>query len=202
MTQFGFGEKFISYVKLAYTDIITYISNNGFLSEPFQPKRGLKQGDPLSSFLYLLIGEVCIRKINSCKGIKGIRILNTEYKASQLADDTTIFLSDEVSIINCISLFKCFERACGLKLNFSKCDILKVGKNRSSYTPNSSYKMKWPTEPIKALGQWVTNDALEMQKLNEKECSDRINKSINKLKGVKCSMKSKVYLINTKKSPK
>ena len=75
-----------------------------------------------------------------CKGIKGISIGDTEYKYSLLADDTTVFLDNEISIINCISLFKRFQQACGLKLNLEKSEILILGKNRYTYTPAGSYQ--------------------------------------------------------------
>ena len=126
MERLGFKTKFVAFIKIAYKDIITYVSNNGHLSAPLWPKRGLKQGDPLSSFLYLIIGEILIRKINLCKGVKGIKVGDKIFKCSQLADDTTLFLDDEESIVNSISLFKRFEEACGLKLNASKSNIIKV----------------------------------------------------------------------------
>ena len=48
------------------------------------------------------------------------------------------------------------------------------------------------------MGQWVFNDATEKQSLNEQECVSRIENAIKPLKGIKCSLKSKTYLINTK----
>ena len=108
MQKFGIGEKYIEYVNFAYTDIATYVINNGYLSARISPERGVRQGCPLSCYLYLLIGEVLYRKIMKNKGIKGINIGGEIYKCSLLADDTTLFLDDEKSIVNSISLFKRF----------------------------------------------------------------------------------------------
>ena len=185
MNNFGFGEKFISFIKVAYTDLKIYVSNNGFLSDAIVPGRGLKQGCSLSCFLYLLVGEVLFRKIQLCKGIKGIAINKLNFKCSQLADDTTLFLNDEISIINSVSLFKRFEQACGLKLNADKSEVLKLGTDRKTYNPDSNYNMKWPQSPIKALGQLVVNDSAQMQKINEEECVSRVENAIGKLKGIK-----------------
>ena len=117
------------------------------------------------------------------------------FKCSQLADDTTVFLNDEQSIVNCISLFTRFEYACGLKLNKGKSNIIKVGRSRDVYVPSKSYNLKWPVEPFKALEQWICNDSIMMQEVNQKECMERIEKCLNKLSGLECSLKSKAYLI-------
>jgi hypothetical protein len=76
--------------------------------------------------------------------------------------------------------------------------VFKLGINRNTYKPASDYKLKWPNEPVKSLGQWVTNDAFAMQNLNEQECVERVQKAIKSLNGVYCNLKSKTYLINTK----
>ena len=132
------------------------------------------------------------------KGIKGINIGGENYKCSLLADDTTLFLDDEKSIVNSISLFKRFQQACGLKMNMDKSEIIILGKVRKNYIPSAKYGIKWPIEPIKALGQWVTNDSDIMTSLNENECLTRIKDAASRLKGLKISLKAKVYLINTK----
>ena len=95
-------------------------------------------------------------------------------------------------------MFKRFEQACGLRLNLDKSEILILGKNKNDYTPMARYGLKWPKEPLKALGQWVSNDEISMQTLNEEECISRVKDACNRLKGLKISLKARTYLINTK----
>ena len=70
---FNFGSDFIHYVKMFYTNIESCVINNGSASDYFRLKRGVRQGDPLSPYLFLLAIEtlaIAIRKNNEIKGIK------------------------------------------------------------------------------------------------------------------------------------
>ena len=65
-----------------------------FLSAFFMLGRGCRQGDPISTYLFVLCAEILASKIRSNKNIKGIKINNTEIKLSQYADDTSAYLDD------------------------------------------------------------------------------------------------------------
>ena len=54
--------------------------------------RGCRQGDPISTYLFVICAEILAAKIRSNKNIKGIKINNTEIKLSQYADDTSAYL--------------------------------------------------------------------------------------------------------------
>ena len=56
---FGFGQDFITWIKILYSDIMSCVLNNGHASEFFFLKRGLRQGCPLSPLLFLLCSEIC-----------------------------------------------------------------------------------------------------------------------------------------------
>ena len=51
LLHFNFGENFIRWIKLLYTDISSCVGNNGFYS------RGIRQGCPISALLFLLVAE-------------------------------------------------------------------------------------------------------------------------------------------------
>ena len=64
----------------------------GHLSGYFSPKRGCRQGDPISPYLFILCAEILSIKIKNESKIKGIKVNRYEFKVSQYADDTSIIL--------------------------------------------------------------------------------------------------------------
>ena len=62
-----------------------------FMSESFYLKRGCRQGDPISPYIFILCAEILGKMIKQNKNIKGIKIRDEEYKLSQYADDTLFF---------------------------------------------------------------------------------------------------------------
>ena len=74
MLKFGYGEKFIRIIKVAYTDTQSKNKLNGLLSEPFTIMQGNRRGCPLSMALYITVAEVLANFIDTNKRIKGIEI--------------------------------------------------------------------------------------------------------------------------------
>ena len=64
------------------------------MSEFFLLKRGCRQGDPLSPYIFLLCAEVLGQFLGKNINIEGIVINNKEMKISQYVDDTQIHLND------------------------------------------------------------------------------------------------------------
>ena len=54
--------------------------------------RGVRQGCPLSPYLFILCVEILASAVRNNDRIKGICISETEYNISQYADDTTLIL--------------------------------------------------------------------------------------------------------------
>ena len=76
-------------------DITSQIKINGFLSEEIIIERGVRQGDPLSALLYIVVAEVLGNQIRSNQNIKGMSINGTEERLFQYADDTNPIISDD-----------------------------------------------------------------------------------------------------------
>ena len=93
---------FISFIKRIYQNTESIISNNGFLSDPFSLSRGVRQGCPLSLFLYIMNGRVINLNSKSNKKIVGNQ--KEQLKMSQYADDTNFFVVTEESIIQILNL--------------------------------------------------------------------------------------------------
>ena len=55
--MFGFGENFIIWVKIILNGQESCVMNGGFSTGYFELKRGTRQGDPISAYLFLLVIE-------------------------------------------------------------------------------------------------------------------------------------------------
>ena len=151
---FNFGNSIKRWINLFYTDIQSCVIQNGFLSEPFNVKRGCRQGDPLSPYIFLLCAEILSRQFKANTEIKGIEIAGTKYLLSQFADDTTIFLDGtENSLNEALKILKAFAIASGLKLNSSKTRAIWIGCEKfSGETFNHRLKLDWTQNDFTILG--------------------------------------------------
>lgn len=91
--QFGFEADFKRWVNVFYKNIQSCIINNGFCSHYFKIERGVKQGDPLSPYLFVTAIEILAIAIRNQDDIKGIKINDLETKLLQFPHDP-VALSD------------------------------------------------------------------------------------------------------------
>ena len=94
LEQCNFGPTFIKWIKTLYTGIESCVSNGGNSSSYFKVTKGMRQGDPLSSYLFVLVVEILAIAIRNNNKIQGLEIANHNIKILQYADDTTAVLSD------------------------------------------------------------------------------------------------------------
>ncbi|XP_071727974.1 uncharacterized protein [Rutidosis leptorrhynchoides] len=129
----GFGDKWRKWILSCLTSASISILINGSPSHEFSIGRGVRQGDPLSPFLFILAAEGLniLTKVATDKGMfKGVEVGFDKVLVFHLqyADDTIFF--EEWSRRNVSSLgnlLKCFELASGLKVNFQKSSVFGIG---------------------------------------------------------------------------
>jgi hypothetical protein len=155
LESFNIGPVFRKWVKIVYKDISSCVTNCGFSSEYFNITRGVRQGCPLSAYLFIVVAEILAINIRNDRNIKGIKIGDTETKVIQMADDTTNFIKDEKSLENILETLNKFYSYSGLKLNLTKCEAMWLGKNKDS--KEKPLGLKWVKE-AKALGITFTYD--------------------------------------------
>ena len=150
LNRFNFGDIFRKWVRIIYTDVKSYILNNGNFSDIFHISRGIRQGCPLSAYLFLLVVEMLAINIRNAKNIKGIKLRSKEIKISQLADDTTLILESCESIKYVKELLHKFELIAGLKTNMEKTQAFMIGKHMKRF--KNEYNLSWNNGPIHILG--------------------------------------------------
>ena len=151
---FNFGDSIKRWINCFYNDIQSFVIQNGFLSEPFTVKRGCRQGDPLSPYIFLLCAEILSRQFKASPDIKGIEIAGIEYLLSQFADDKTILLDgSENSLNEALKILNMFALASGLKLNANKTRAVWIGSQKfSGETFNHRLKLDWSQTDFTILG--------------------------------------------------
>jgi len=99
---------------------------NGSPTEEFRPTRGLRQGDPMALFLFLIVAEGLVGLVCSASKenlLRVVRVGRNELECCmlQFADDTLFMCEDSFSNIFTIkAILRMFEMASGLKVNFHK----------------------------------------------------------------------------------
>ena len=159
---FGFGPSLTGWVQTFYNNMTSCIINNGTLSASFEINRGVRQGDPLSPYLFIIAVELLAVSIRSCSEINGIKIDSKEFKMVQYADDLTAFVSD-ISSAQCLfKLLDRFEKCSGLKVNYTKTEAMWIGSSRNN--TETPLALKW-RKTVKALGvHFSYNNEESMQK--------------------------------------
>jgi len=72
LNSFNFGKSFISWVSVLYCNISSCILNNGFSTQMFEVCRSVRQGDPLSAYLFIIALELLLINIRHDNNIRGI----------------------------------------------------------------------------------------------------------------------------------
>ncbi len=103
-----------------YNNIESTVINNGSTAGYFKFERGVRQGCPLSAYLFILTIQILVKKMRYEKNIKGIKIDNKIIKLSILADDLTLILQNLKSVENALKLLKTFSLCSGLRINIEK----------------------------------------------------------------------------------
>lgn len=120
-----------------------HILHEGRVLELVKPERGIRQGDPISPYLFLLIGEGLtgmIRREVNRGNLHGISVARGAPSVTHLmfADDTFIFLrANEADSRTLKGVLKGFETSTGQQVNFDKSNIC-FSRNTTSWSRNQA----------------------------------------------------------------
>ncbi|KAK3206960.1 hypothetical protein Dsin_021006 [Dipteronia sinensis] len=134
MKDMGFGERWRMWIRWCISTPKMSVLVNGSPTAQFILERGLRQGDPLSPFLFNIISEglSCLFKKAVVLGLmKGVVFGSDAIHIThlQFADVTIIFLEPRVEyLMNTRRILRCFELATGLRINFYKSCVVNVRK--------------------------------------------------------------------------
>ena len=101
--------------------------NGGTSSGNFNWDRDIRQGDPLTAYLFILVKELRANAIWSDDNVKCISVGNRVTKSVIYANDLSATVSDIHSAKSLLELIECFGRFSGLKIRFEKTEALWLG---------------------------------------------------------------------------
>lgn len=156
----GFQDRWINLLHQCYSTVSFSLLLNGNQSEKFIPQRGLRQGDPLSPYLFIIYLETLSCVLNSLNeegNCKGLKLSRNGVSLSHL------FFADD-----CLIFFKPSPESCGFLNqaleNFSRFSRQCINHNKShiSFSPNvpstfargfrSFFHVPISTKPVPYLG--------------------------------------------------
>ena len=153
--KMNFPTKFIRTINSLNKDANVRVLVNGFRTGQVPINKGVRQGDPLSLYLFLLAVEPLVATINNDARIEGLgKGRKRNVKCPSYADDLTLTLVGSPSVCLAFEIIERFSEATGLKLNMEKTQGMMVG---SSYTDDRLPPINWRNESIKILGFRIGN---------------------------------------------
>ncbi|GLT40913.1 hypothetical protein SLA2020_150100 [Shorea laevis] len=132
MSRMGFEPKWRRWINECLRTAEASVLLNGSTTRQVKISRGLRQGDPLSPYLFLLVTEGLNGIISSAINhghFDGIDVGSRGMKVShlQFADDSIIFgKAVEDNIWAAKSIMRIFELVSGLKINFGKSQLVGI----------------------------------------------------------------------------
>lgn len=159
MRMMGYPDKWIIWIHECLSSARISVLVNGSPTRRFQMQKGIRQGDPLSPFLFILAAESLnhlFLEAVAQGSIKGLNLYDNGPLLThlQFADDTLIFCgADSNDIIGIKNLLKAFEVMSGLKVNYHKTVVCGVGVDQSHLESFASIlDCKTQSLPISYLG--------------------------------------------------
>ncbi|GKB11929.1 RNA-directed DNA polymerase, eukaryota, partial [Tanacetum coccineum] len=132
LNAFGFGSRWRSWIQGSLNSGKASVLVNGSPTLEFQFHRGLKQGDPLAPFLFILIMESLHLSFNRAveAGIfTGLRIDDALTISHLFYADDAIFIGEwsKENLKGILNILNCFSLLSGMSINLKKSHILGLG---------------------------------------------------------------------------
>lgn len=129
LSTYGFSHDWVKWIGNLTSSAFFSILVNGSPSDPFSPSRGLRRGDPLSPFLFILLAEGLWRTLKEKRRtgeLRGIDPHNSQIAQThqQFVDDTMLMGIASVREARVIKeTLEEFNKASGLDINKGKSQL-------------------------------------------------------------------------------
>ena len=129
LNKLGFNGVFIGWILACVSSVSFEVLVNGGKSDQFKPSRGLRQGDPLSAYLFIIGQEVLSRMLEkefTLKNIDGVKASASAPPITHVMYADDIILFSKATRNNAEAIVKCIQKYCewsGQSLNNAKSGV-------------------------------------------------------------------------------
>ncbi|XP_021722577.1 uncharacterized protein LOC110690060 [Chenopodium quinoa] len=203
LKAYGFPERWLQMIQQCLATVSYKSLINGTTSETFKPRCGLRQGDPISPYLFLFCMDIFSRMLHlghDLKLFQGIKLSRRSPTISHLffADDALIFFRpSSTTCTNIIQIIQRFTKISGEQLNLSK-SLIKFSPNICSAAQQgfkSLFHMKHVQVFDHHLGAPI--DFVGRKKDHFQFLINKITGRINCLNIIRLSQTQKLIFINS-----
>lgn len=192
MKKFGVPRKLINLIKMTIEGSRCKVKIDGTMSESFEVKTGVRQGDGLSPILFNIAIEDALQKVRRTN--KGLKI-GTNLNILAFADDVAILCEKKDDLKNLTKLFIQETSRMGLKINDEKTKYMHFSKQEIDQTNeiNIDGHSFEKVDLFKYLGILISS-----QNSEEPEINNRINQANKSMYACNKILTSKILSRQTK----
>ncbi len=165
LEKFGFGENFVGWIGLLYSNASTRLNINGFLTDRIPIGSGVRQGCPLSALLYVMVIELLALQLRANPNVVGFSVGGENIVSSHYSDDAVIKILQNRCFKEVYKDLQLYEEGTGARVNYDKTKGLWLGKWRgrtddpfSGLYRDAGMAVRWTSANVKYLGIYVGND--------------------------------------------
>jgi hypothetical protein len=156
----GFGDKWVSWISHCISSARHSILVNGSPASFFNSSRGLRQGNPLSPLLFIVVMEALTKMLSGvvdCGRLSGFSVSSRPAMINishlLLANDILVFSEANPDHLRYLRvLLVCFEAVSGLKVNLAKSLLVPIGNVDNVVKLASILGCSISSLPLKYLG--------------------------------------------------
>ena len=134
LEHYGLTGSLLQCIKSLYLGSMSRIQINGFLSNPFNIRSGVRQGCPLSMILYCITIDPLIRQI--INKLSHSNLLKEISTLKAFADDISVFIDDRKQMQQVLQTVEIFGKYSGAKLNLNKTKFMSLENKLQTRLPD------------------------------------------------------------------